>query len=124
MMCDPSLMVMMMTVFLKSTVRAWLSVSGPPPDCFRELSPFFRADVAGWRPDQTRDRMLLHVLRHVDADHGALVIEEKLRQRTGKLRLSDAGWAEEEKASQRPIGVLQAGASTPDGIGYRFDGFI
>ena len=48
-----------------------------PPHLLGELSAFVVADVSGRRADEPRHGMLLHVLRHVDADHGALVIEKE-----------------------------------------------
>jgi hypothetical protein len=35
--------------------------------------------------------VLLAVLAHVDAHHGALVVEEELGERLGQLGLADAG---------------------------------
>src|SRR5207248_5533412 len=43
-----------------------------------ELAALFVADVAGRRADELRYRMLLHVLRHVEADEVLLRSEEKL----------------------------------------------
>ena len=37
-----------------------------------ELAALLVADVAGRRADEPRDGVLLHVLRHVDADHRVL----------------------------------------------------
>jgi hypothetical protein len=94
--CEPMLEVMMMTVFLKSTVRP-CAVGEPAvvedlqqdvehvgvrlldlveehhrvglaPHRLGQLAALLVADVAGGRADQTRHRVLLHVLRHVDAD--------------------------------------------------------
>ncbi len=64
--------------------------------------------------------MLLHVLAHVDADDGALVVEQELRQRPGELGLADAGGAEEQERPDRPVGVAQPRPRPPDGI--RHDG--
>ena len=44
---------------------------GPPPHRFGQHAAFLIADIAGRRADQPRDRMLLHELAHVDADHRA-----------------------------------------------------
>ncbi len=54
--------------------------------------------------------MLLHVLRHVDADQRRVVVEQERRQRLGQLGLADAGRAEEHERADRPVRVLQAGA--------------
>jgi hypothetical protein len=54
--------------------------------------------------------VLLHVLGHVDADHGLLVVEHELGQRTRQLGLADAGGTDEEERADRPVRVLQPGA--------------
>ena len=47
----------------------------PPPDLLGELAAFFVSHVSGRSADEPRDRMLLHVFRHINADHGAFVVE-------------------------------------------------
>ena len=65
----------------------------PPADGFGELAGLLVADVSRRRADQPRDRVLLLVLRHVDADHRLLVVEQELGERAGQLGLADAGRA-------------------------------
>ena len=50
---------------------------GPPPHGFRQRAAFLVADVTGWGADQAGDRMLLHVFRHVDANHRRLIVEKE-----------------------------------------------
>ena len=128
----------MSTVFLKSTVRPWPSVSrpssricsstlktsgcafsissksttavGPAAHRLGELPALVVADVARRRADEPGDGVLLHVLGHVDADHRVLVVEEELGQRLGRLGLPHAGGAEEDEGADGPVGILQAGA--------------
>jgi hypothetical protein len=64
----------------------------------------------------------LGVLAHVDADHGALVVEEEVGQRLRQLGLADAGGAQEEEGSGGPIGVGDAGAAATDRVADRADG--
>ncbi len=54
--------------------------------------------------------MLFLVLTHVDANHGALVIKQEFGQRTRQLSLAHPGGANENKGTDRAIGVLQPGA--------------
>ena len=119
---------MMRTVFLKSTVRPLASVRRPSSMHLQqdvedvgvrlfdfveeddgvgtaahglgELAAFVVADVAGRRADETRDGVLLHVLAHVDADHGLLVVEEEFGEGAGGFGFADAGGAEEDEASR------------------------
>ena len=88
---------------------------GPAPHRLGQRSAFLVADIAGRRADEPGDRVLLHVLGHVDAHHRALVVEQEGRERLGELRLADAGRPQEHERADRPVRVLQAGAGAPDG---------
>ena len=143
---------MTISVLRKSTVRPWPSVSRPssstcsstlntsgmrlldlveqhhlirpPPHRLGERAAFLVADIAGRRADQARDRMLLHVFRHVDADERRLVVEQEFRERLGQLRLADAGRAEEHERADRPVRILQAGARAAHGVRDRLHRFL
>jgi len=65
--------------------------------------------------------VLLHVFGHVDANHGALVVEEKFGKGAGEFGFADAGWAQENKRPDRPLGIAQSGARTADGVGDAFE---
>src|SRR5680860_976806 len=75
-----------------------------------ELTTLLVADVARRRADQARDRMLLHVLAHVDADHGAGVVEHEVRERPRQLGLADTRRAEEQERADGSVRVRQTGA--------------
>src|SRR5208283_2745420 len=81
-----------------------------PSDRLGELTPLLVTDVAGGRADESGDGVLLHVLAHVEADHRALVVEQKLGQRARQLRLADPGGSQEEKASYGAIRIAKTGA--------------
>ena len=66
-----------------------------------QLAALVVADVARRRTDQARDRVLLHVLGHVDPDHRVLVAEQELGQRPGQLGLADARRPEEDERAGR-----------------------
>ena len=66
---------------------------GAAADGLGELAALVVAHVARGRADEPRDRVLLHVLRHVDADHRVLRVEHELGQRAGQLGLAHAGRA-------------------------------
>src|SRR5262245_5124853 len=93
----------------------------PAADTFGQVSTFFVADVARRRADQTRNRVLFHVFRHVDTHHRPLVIEEELRQSASRFGLSDAGWSKKHEYANRPIVILQARPRSPDGIRDGFE---
>src|SRR5690606_8393021 len=71
-------------------------------------------DVAGRRANQLRDRMLLHVLRHVEADERMVAAEQKVRERTRQLGLADARRPEKNETPHRTVRILQPGTRPPD----------
>src|SRR5579859_7443770 len=72
---------------------------------FGQLSALFIANIAGRGANEARNRVLLHILGHVDAHHGLLIIEEKLGQGAGQLGFTDAGGPQEEEAGQRSVRI-------------------
>jgi hypothetical protein len=80
-----------------------------------ELTAFFVPDVSRRRADQLRDRMLLHVLGHVEADQRIVAAEQEVGQRPRQLGLADAGRTQEDEAADRPVGILQSRARAADG---------
>src|SRR6185436_4759694 len=79
------------------------------PHGFGKLPALFVADVPGRGPDETCDGMTLRVLRHVDADHGALIVKQVFREGASQLGLAHAGWADENERADGSVGVLDAG---------------
>ncbi len=88
---------------------------GPAADRFRERAAFLIADIARRRADQTRDRVLFHIFRHVETADRLIVVEKEIGQRLGQLRLADARRPEEEEGTDRPIRILQSGARATHG---------
>ena len=80
-----------------------------------ELTALFVPDVSGRRANQLADRVLLHVLGHVEADERVVAAEQEVRQRARQLGLADAGRAEEHEAADRAVRVLESGARPADG---------
>src|SRR6478609_372669 len=99
------LLVMMMTELRKSTRRPWLLVRRPSSriwsrtlntsGCAFSISSNRMTLYGRRRADEPRHRVLLHVLRHIDPHHRALVVEQELRERPRRLGLAHAGGAEE-----------------------------
>ena len=79
---------------------------GPAAHRLGELAAFLVAHVARGRADEPGDRVLLHVLAHVQAHHGLLGVEEELGQGPGQLGLAHPGGAQENEGTQGPVGVL------------------
>ena len=80
-----------------------------------ELAALVVAHVSRGRADEALHGELLHVLAHVDAHEGLLVVEEALSERLRELGLAHAGGAEEEEASERAVGVGEAGTAATHG---------
>src|SRR5256886_9482384 len=97
---------------------------GPAPDGFGKLAAFLITDVTRRRADQSRDGVFLHILAHVDPDHGVLVVEQKFRERARQLGFADTGRAEKNERTNWAIRVLQTGAGATDGVGNGFDRFV
>ena len=68
--------------------------------------------------------MLLLILRHVDADHRLLVVEQEFGERPREFGLADAGRAEEQEAAERPVRILQPGAGAADRVRHGDDGLV
>ena len=95
-----------------------------PAHRLRELPALVVADVSGRRPDEAGDGELLHVLRHVEAHHRVLVVEELLRERLRELRLADARRPEEKERAHRPVAVLDSGAGPEHRVRNRVDRLV
>ena len=98
-----------------------ITAYGPAADRLGELAALLVADVARRRADEPRHRVLLHVLRHVDAHHRPLVVEEEVGERARELGLADAGRAEEQERADRAVRIGQPGARAPDRVRHRGD---
>ena len=68
--------------------------------------------------------MLLHELRHVEADQALLAAEQELSQGPGDFRFTDARGAEEQERTGGARAGFEAGAGTADGAGEHGDRFI
>ena len=79
----------------------------PSANAFGEISAFVIPDVSRRSADQSRNGMLFHVFRHVDANHRPLVIKEKLRKRSRRFRLSDSSRSEKHEHADRTVAILQ-----------------
>ena len=89
-----------------------------------ELAALLVAHIAGRRADQTRHRVLLHVLGHIDTHHGVLVAEHRLRQGLAQFSLAHARGAQEQEGADGPLGVLQTHAAAANGLGHGGHGIV
>mmetsp|Transcript_42787 Transcript_42787/g.128462 ORF Transcript_42787/g.128462 Transcript_42787/m.128462 type:complete len:340 (+) Transcript_42787:615-1634(+) len=82
------------------------------------------ADIAWGRADEPRHRMLLHVLRHVEAHNRILAVEQVGRKRLCQLRFADAGRTQEHEACQRAVRVDEISAAALDGLRHCVDSLL
>ena len=68
--------------------------------------------------------MALHVLAHVDADHGLGVVEQEVGQRSGQLGLPHAGGSHEQERPDGAVGIRQPSSAAPYGVGNGGDGLV
>ncbi len=83
----------------------------------RKLPALAVANVAGRRANQARGGVALLELRHVNLDQAFLGAEHELGQRLGQLGLAHARGAKEDKAADRPLRILEAGARAAHRLG-------
>jgi hypothetical protein len=91
---------------------------------FGELAAFLVTDVAGRRADEAARSELLHVLGHVDLDEGVGVAEHELREVSREECLTHTGGPEEDEGTDGPLGILEVGARTAQGLRDRDHGFV
>ena len=89
--------------FVKQDHRVWASTNG-----FGKLTALFIADVARRGADESRDRVLLAVLTHVDAHHRLLIVEQEFSQALGELGLTHTGRAQEQERAGWAVRVANA----------------
>ena len=94
------------------------------PYRFGQAAALLVADIARRRTDQAGDGVFLHELAHVDADQVILGIEHELGQRLAQLGLADAGRAEEQEGTIRPVRIRQAGARTANRVADQADRLV
>ena len=97
---------------------------GAAADGFGELAALFKADVSGRGADEAGDGVFLLVFGHVDADHGAFVVEQELGEGAGEFGFADAGGAEEDERADGFGGIFEAAAGAHDRVGDSVDGLI
>ena len=97
---------------------------GPSAHRFGELAALVEPDVAWRRPEQTTDRVRLHVLGHVQPQQGVFIVEQVIRQRLGQLGLTDAGGSQEQERTDRPLRVAQTRPRAPNRVGDGDDSLV
>src|ERR1041384_726424 len=96
----------------------------PAPHGFGQLAAFLVTNVTRRRADQSRNRMLLLIFGHIDADHRVLIVEQKHRRRARYFVFSYAGRSQEYERADRAIRVLETRPRANNRIGYRAYCFV
>ena len=93
-------------------------------DCLGQLTALVVAHITRRRSDQAGHGELLHVLRHVESHHGALIVKERRRKALCKLSLADTGGTEEEEGADGLRGILDARLTSLNGLRNLLHGLI
>ena len=81
-----------------------------------KLTAFFVSYISRRRSDQTRYRIFLHVLTHIDSYHILLIIKQSGCQCLGKFCLTNTGRSKEQERSNRFGRVFDSCFGTKDCI--------
>src|ERR1043165_8066025 len=95
-----------------------------PSHSFGELPALVVTDISRRRADHASDRVLLHVLRHIETNHRALVVKHKLRECARRLSLTNSGWTKKDERTDRAIRILQPSARASHSIRDRRQRFF
>src|ERR1700676_1621337 len=93
-----------------------------PADALGQLPALFVSHIAWRRSDQFRDRMLLHVLGHVETYQRFLAPEKEFRESARNFGLADSGGPKEQETADGAAGSLESGAASADRPCQRGDG--
>ena len=93
-------------------------------DALGELTALLVAHVARRQTDELGDGVLLHVLRHIEADERLVGAEEELGQSAGHFRFAHAGWSQEQERADGAMRRLEAGARAANSAGEGADGLL
>mmetsp|Transcript_1391 Transcript_1391/g.4210 ORF Transcript_1391/g.4210 Transcript_1391/m.4210 type:complete len:200 (-) Transcript_1391:440-1039(-) len=97
---------------------------GLSPDAVRELTLLVITHIAWRAADELGDRVALHELAHVQADHRVVAAVVRLRQRLAQLRLANTRRAAKYEGGQGPVRIREAGPRSPDSLGDGYHGLI
>lgn len=78
--------------FVEQDDAVWASA-----DDFGELTTFFVPNISRGGTDEASDGVFLAVFGHIDAHHGAFVIEQEFGESFGGFGFADTGWAKEQE---------------------------
>mmetsp|Transcript_38885 Transcript_38885/g.62795 ORF Transcript_38885/g.62795 Transcript_38885/m.62795 type:complete len:265 (+) Transcript_38885:969-1763(+) len=94
-----------------------------PADAICQLTLLVVPNVARRAADQLGNCVPLHVLTHVQANHGFLLSEVGCCKGLAELGLTHTGGPAEDKGRDRAVRILQTSASTADSLGNSCHGF-
>ena len=97
---------------------------GPSAHGLGELAAFVIAHVAGRRADEPRHRVLFHVFRHVDSDHGVLVVEQVEGEAARKLGFPTPVGPRKIKLPIGRRGVFEPRRAAKHGVGHGVDRLV
>ncbi len=100
--------------FIQQNQRIW-----PAAHLFRERPAFFIAHIPRRRADESGYRLLFHILRHVQPDHGVLAAVKLSGQRPAQFCLANACGSCKQKRRHRSVLIRQTGTPPAHRAGRR-----
>ena len=86
-----------------------------------QLSSLLITNISWRRPNQSRYRMLFHILRHINSDQSILIIKQGICKRFCKLSLSYSSRSEEKEGSNWPIRIFESSPCTTNSIRHEMN---
>ena len=87
--------------FVKQDDGVWLRAN-----LIGQLTALIVTNIAGRRTNQTGHRVLLHVLGHIQTNHGVFIPKDCLSQRFAQLCFTNTGWTQEDKGTGRTLRIF------------------
>jgi len=94
------------------------------PYCFGQLSALVVTHVTRRGTDESGNRKLFLVFRHIYSYHRIFVVEQIFGQGFSQFCLTYPGTAQKDKGAYGAFGILQAGSASAYSIGYGVDCFV
>ena len=89
-----------------------------------QQAAFLIANVSRRRTIEQCHRMFFLIFRHVEAQHGGLVIKKEVCQRLSQLGLTSTGRTKEEERTHRLPLLVQSRTTLEDGIEDALDSVV
>ena len=105
--------------FIQQNNAIWMTTNS-----LRQLTTLIIAHISRRRTNQTRYRVFLHVLTHINTNHAAFIIKESLCQSLGQLSFTNTGRAKEDKGTDWTLRSLDTSSGSQNSLADYLDSLI